>query len=122
MMRDRTHLQLELMEDSATLYVHRRLDHERCASLVAMCVALPAHVRTLRLDVSAAGAMTGDAIIGAVRAVLAQWRATREGEFILSTSHLSATCGPARRVESAVAELPGAGAGMQGAAMTAAFL
>lgn len=119
-MRHRTHLQLELTEESATLYVHRRLGHESCASMVAMCAALPANVRTLRLDLSAVGAMTGEAILVAVRTVLAQWRATRNGEFVLSTSHLKATCAPSRAAEPAVPELPSYG--LQSAAMTAAFL
>ena len=118
-MCDHTHLQLKLDADSATLCIEGPLDHTSDSSLIDVCAALPLHVRTLRLDLRALGAMSGEAT-SAVRSLLAHWRATRGGEFRLITSHLLATCSPAPAVASASARLPLAPA--QSAAMTAAFL
>jgi ABC-type transporter Mla MlaB component len=90
MMR-KMHYQLELAGGSATLYVAGGLDHQSVATLLEVCHRLPAHVRTLRLDLQALGTMTADAT-SAVRVLVRQWRDDRRGEFRLSTSYLFATC------------------------------
>lgn len=118
-MRDHTHLQLKLDGDSATLCVHGALDQDSDTPMVALCAALPSHVRTLHVDVRALGAMSGDAT-GAVRSLLAHWRTTRGGEFRLITSHLRATCTPAPTFAAPRVALPMAT--VASVAMTAASL
>jgi hypothetical protein len=118
-MRYQKHLQLQLDGDSATLCVHGVLDHASDRSMLDLCAALPLHVRTLRVDLRALGAMSGEAT-SAVRSLLAHWRSTRGGEFRLITSHLLATCSPAPAVA-----VPGtvlAVANAPSEAMTAAYL
>lgn len=90
-MRNRVPFNLELAGESATLYVHGRLDQQGCATLVDVCASLPLTVRTLRLDLRAVGAMTAE-VTSTVRLVLQQWRAERQGEFRLATAHLTAVC------------------------------
>jgi anti-anti-sigma regulatory factor len=104
-MRDRMHHQLELVGDSATVYVQGCLDAESVETLLEACGALPAHVRTLRIDLRALGVMSGEAT-SAVRRLLEQWRSTRDGEFRLSTSHLIATCNPTVAKPAAPTRLP----------------
>ena len=120
-MRYEENLQLTLDGDSATLYVHGTLaDARDDYSMVDVCAALPLHVRTLRVDLRALGAMSGEAT-SAVRTLLAYWRTTRVGEFRLITSHLLATCSPAPAVPECRA-VPSAAPHAQSAAMTATFL
>ena len=90
-MYDRVPFHLELAGESATLYVHGRLDRQSCETMVEVCASLPAHARTLRLDLRAVGAMTAE-VTSAVRTVLTHWRDGRRGEFRLATSHLMAVC------------------------------
>jgi ABC-type transporter Mla MlaB component len=90
-MRDRMPFQLELAGESATLYLHGRLDRDSHTAMLAACTALPLSVRTLRLDLRAIGVMTAEAT-SAVRLLLAQWCDGGRGEFRLSTSHLMAVC------------------------------
>ena len=85
------HYQLELSGTTATLYVAGSLDLVSAPALVAVCGSLPAHVRTLRLDLRALGSMSADAT-GAVRLLLRCWHETRRGEYRLTTSYLVATC------------------------------
>jgi hypothetical protein len=89
-MMDRMQYQLELSGVTATLYVAGGLGNQSVSTLIDVCRSLPAHVRTLRLDLSAMGTMSADAI-GAVRLLLRHWRDDRRGEFRLSTSYLVAT-------------------------------
>jgi hypothetical protein len=88
---DRMHYQLEIAGKAATLYVAGSLDHDSAQALVLACGALPTHVRTLRLDLRALGAMTAEAT-GAVRLLLRRWCESRHGTFRLSASYLVATC------------------------------
>jgi hypothetical protein len=90
-MMDRMYYQLEVAGGTATLYVASGLDDRSVYTLIEVCRLLPAHVRTLRLDLSALGTMTAEAT-GAVRLLLRHWRDDRHGEFRLSTSYLVATC------------------------------
>jgi hypothetical protein len=90
-MMDRMHYQLELAGETATLYLAGTLTYVDGLTLCDVCGALPASVRTLRLDLHAIGAMSAEAT-GTVRALLRYWREHRRGEFRLSTSYLLATC------------------------------
>jgi hypothetical protein len=90
------HYQLELSGETATLYIAGVLLHESIQTLLNVCAALPSHVRTLRLDLRALGAMSADAT-SAVRLILRQWRDSRRGELRLSTAHLVATFSVAQR-------------------------
>jgi hypothetical protein len=102
-MSDQMHYQLEISGETATMYVGGELGNRSVSTLLDVCRALPARVRTLRLDLRAVGAMSADAT-NAVRLLLRDWREVRHGEFRLSTSFLVATCSeveapssPARR-------------------------
>jgi ABC-type transporter Mla MlaB component len=90
-MRDPMPFQLELAGESATLYLHGRLDHGSHTAMLKACAALPLSVRTLRLDLRAIRVMTAD-VTSVVRLLLTQWRDSGRGEFRLSTSHLMAVC------------------------------
>jgi hypothetical protein len=90
-MRDPVPFHLELAGESATLYVHGRLDQQSSTTMVNVCSALPQSVRTLRLDLRAVGVMTAEAT-NMVRLLVGQWRDARRGQFRLSTSHLMAVC------------------------------
>ena len=89
-MLDRMHYQLELSGETATLYVARTLRLHVVTSLSELFRSLPAHVRTLRLDLRALGAMTAETT-GAIRLLFRNWRDSRHGEYRLSTSYLVAT-------------------------------
>jgi hypothetical protein len=90
-MSDQMHYQLEISGETATMYVGGELGNRSVSALLDVCRALPARVRTLRLDLRAVGAMSADAT-NAVRLLLRDWREVRHGEFRLSTSFLVATC------------------------------
>jgi hypothetical protein len=90
-MQDRMHHQVEVSGETATLYVAGVFGAHNVSTLLEVCRALPARVRTLRLDLRAVGTMSADAT-GAVRLLLRHWREDRCGEFRLSTSFLMATC------------------------------
>ena len=90
-MRNRMPFQLELSEDSATLYLHGRLDRGSHAAVLEACAALPPSIRTLRLDLRALRVMTAE-VTSVVRLLLTQWRDGGRGEFRLSASHLVAVC------------------------------
>jgi ABC-type transporter Mla MlaB component len=89
-MSEHLNYQLELIGDTATLYLLGGLRYEHVASLFAACATIPSHIRTLRLDLHGIGQMSAEAT-GAVRLLLRHWRETRNGEFRLSTSHMLAT-------------------------------
>jgi ABC-type transporter Mla MlaB component len=89
-MSDHLNYQLELIGDTATLYLLGGLGYQHVASLFATCATIPSHIRTLRLDLHGIGQLSAEAT-GAVRLLLRHWRETRNGEFRLSTSHMLAT-------------------------------
>lgn len=90
-MRSHMPFQLELAGESATLYLHGRLDDGSHSAMMTACAALPLSVRTLRLDLRAIRVMTAE-VTSVVRLLLTQWRDSGRGEFRLSTSHLMAVC------------------------------
>jgi ABC-type transporter Mla MlaB component len=79
----RLHHEIEVADDCATLYLSGVLGAGDHAPLTAACDGLPAHVRTLRLDLHGIDEVD-DAALVAVRAVLRYWRASRGGSFRLS--------------------------------------
>lgn len=84
------HHQLELVGDTATLYITGSLGPRHVDTLIRVCAEAPARVRTLRLDVHGLGQLSAESI-GALRELLCFWRDTRRGEFRLTTSHMLAT-------------------------------
>lgn len=84
------HHQLEIVGDTATLYVSGSLDYQHVETLIRACDAAPLRSRTLRVDLHALGQLDAGAI-GAVRQLLHFWRDSRSGDFRLTTSHLVAT-------------------------------
>lgn len=89
-MSDSLNYQLELIGDTATLYLLGGVCYRHVAPLLTTCSTIPAHVRTLRVDLHALGQLSAEAT-GVVRLLLRHWRDTRRGEFRLSTSHMLAT-------------------------------
>jgi ABC-type transporter Mla MlaB component len=91
------HSEIEVAEDSATLYLSGELCAEDAFSLSGVCSQLPARVHTLRLDLHGVTHMREDAM-GAVRAVLRYWRESRGGSFRLSlaSERIVATYGEGR--------------------------
>ena len=77
------HHEIEVADDSATLYLSGRLCADDALALGRACGLLPARVTTLRLDLHGVTHMAEDAM-GAVRAVLRYWRESRGGSFRLS--------------------------------------
>lgn len=118
-MSKRPDFQLELSGTTATLYVLEAVDPAAVGHLVDICRELPVSVRTLRLDMSALGSMSADAL-ELPRRLLRLWRTSRIGDFRLSTSFLVATVSeatPARRSWIAgIADIP------RNDALTASFL
>lgn len=74
--------EIEVAEDSATLYLHGALSAADAGTLHLACANLPARVRTLRLDLH--GAELEEDAMTAVRSVLRYWRESRGGSFRLS--------------------------------------
>ena len=97
-MTKRMQCQLEQTRESATLYLAGGLGEDDLSNLVGVCDALPPTIRTIRLDLHAIGTMTAEST-AVVRQLLGHWRASRRGEFRLSTSHLVATCRPVAEPE-----------------------
>lgn len=85
------HYDIELAGTAATLYIAGRLGSEDVIRITEACRALPAHFRTLRVDLRALGAITADAL-GAVRTLLHDWRDRRHGEYRLRSGYLVVTC------------------------------
>ena len=77
------HHEIEVADDSATLYLHGVLSAGDADVLNGACHCLPERVRTLRLDLHGLTRLEDDAM-AAVRAVLRFWRASRGGSFRLS--------------------------------------
>ncbi|MEP6733564.1 MAG: hypothetical protein ABJE10_23160 [bacterium] len=91
------HHEIEVADDSATLYLHGALCAEDAFTLSRTCGDLPARVHTLRLDLHGITHMEEDAM-GAIRAVLRYWRESRGGSFRLSltSDRIVATYGEGR--------------------------
>jgi hypothetical protein len=83
---------LEVSDGSATLYLSGMLGPADAFPLRRVCRDIPAHVRTLRLDLHAVTLLDQGAM-ETVRAVVRYWRHSRGGTFRLSiaTQHLVAT-------------------------------
>lgn len=94
-MQQHMHYDIELAGTTATLYIAGRLGTEDVVRITQACRALPAHFRTLRVDLRALGTVTADAL-GAVRALLHDWRDRRHGEYRLRSGYLVVTCSEAR--------------------------
>lgn len=77
------HHEIEIADDSATLYLHGVLSAGDAQTLSDACENLPARVRTLRVDLHGLSRLESDAM-SAVRAVLRYWRESRGGSFRLS--------------------------------------
>lgn len=118
-MSKRPNFQIELSGTTATLYVLGAVDAAAVSHLVDVCRELPLKVRTLRLDMSALGSMSAEAL-ELPRRLLLFWRTSRIGEFRLSTSFLVATVSEAEPLRrswmSSFADIP------RNDALTAAFL
>lgn len=89
-MSKRMHHQLEMVGETATLYVSGTLGTDDIDTLITACRAMPSQVRTLRLDLHGLGQLSAEAT-GVVRSILRHWRENRHGEFRLCTSHMLAT-------------------------------
>jgi ABC-type transporter Mla MlaB component len=89
-MTKRMQCQVEMVGETATLYVNGALGRENLGTLVHLCAAMPERVRNLRVDLHGLGQLSADAM-AAVRLLPAHWQHSRHGEFRLSTSHLLAT-------------------------------
>ena len=95
-MPNRMHHHVETSGDTATLHLAGFIEADSAPALIDVCGRLPASICTLRVDLSAIGSLSADAL-GAVRGLLHHWRTTRQGEFRLTTSYLQATCQPVER-------------------------
>lgn len=84
-MTNQLHTQLELSGETATLYLSGAIGQDDIARLCQECTALPASIRTLRLDLHSLTRVGADAM-DAVRVLLRHWRASRRGHFRLSFS------------------------------------
>ena len=95
------HHELEVADDSATLYLSGTLSAEDAFALGRACSELPANVHTLRLDLHGIETMEDDAM-AAIRAVLRYWRESRNGSFRLSlaSDRIVATYGEGRFADS----------------------
>jgi len=91
------HSEIEVADDSATLYLSGELCAEDAFTLSGVCSKLPANVNTLRLDMHGVTQMSDDAM-GAIRVVLRYWRESRGGSFRLSlaSERIVATYGEGR--------------------------
>lgn len=98
---DRMHHQLELIGETATLYVQGTLAYEDIGTLIALCDSMPDGVRTLRLDLHGLGQLSAEAT-DTVRLLLKHWREARRGDFRLTTAHLLATVHQVRQEPHAV--------------------
>lgn len=77
------HHEIEVADDSATLYLSGTLQAMDALALASACRDLPSRVTTLRLDLHGVSVMADDATT-AIRSVLRYWRESRGGSFRLS--------------------------------------
>lgn len=82
--------QVELVGQTATLYITGTLGGGYTDTLLDVCAALPPGVRTLRVDLHGLGQLDAESL-GTIRQLLRTWRETRHGDFRLNTSYLRAT-------------------------------
>ena len=93
-MQHHMHYEIELAGTAATLYIAGQLGSDDVARIANACRALPAHFRTLRVDLRALRTLSADAL-GAVRSLLHDWRDRRAGEYRLRSGYLVVTCSDA---------------------------
>lgn len=79
------HHEIEVADDSATIYLSGTLEEQDAFMLGRACGELPSRVTTLRLDLHGITDMSAEAM-GAIRGVLRYWRESRGGSFRLSLS------------------------------------
>lgn len=93
-MKATLHHEIEVADESATLYLSGALCAGDASMLAEACCDLPPRVSTLRLDLHGVDDMTDDAM-SAIRGVLGYWRESRGGNFRLSltSEHIVATYG-----------------------------
>ena len=91
------HHEIEVADESATLYLSGTLSASDAFVLSSACSHIPARVTTLRLDLHGVSTMEDDAMT-AVRGVLRYWRESRGGSFRLSlaSERIVATYGEGR--------------------------
>lgn len=96
-MKTSLHHEIEVADDSATLYLTGALCTADAFALARACADLPARVHTLRLDLHGITQVEEDGM-GAIRAVLRYWRESRGGSFRLSlaSDRIVATYGEGR--------------------------
>ena len=82
-MKGTLHHEIEVADDSATLYLSGALCAGDAFTLARVCGDLPPRVNTLRLDLHGVAELEDDAMI-AIRGVLRYWRESRGGSFRLS--------------------------------------
>ena len=99
-MQQHMHYEIELAGTAATLYIAGQLGADDVLRITNACRALPAHFRTLRVDLRALRTLSADAL-GAVRSLLHDWRDRRAGEYRLRSGYLVVTCADVGGVVSA---------------------
>ena len=97
------HHEVEVADDSATLYLSGTLSARDGQVLDRVCGGLPTRVTTLRLDLHGVTHMENDAMI-AIRGVLRYWRESRGGSFRLSlaSERIIATYGEGKFADSSL--------------------
>lgn len=112
--------QLETNGNSATLYISEEIPNEHLDGLRDACVALPAQVRTLRLDLHGVRRI-GVEMMASLRVLMREWRLTRGGECRLSFSTENLVLTYTERAMAAV-QTPWTVNPVASDAMTAAYL
>ena len=89
-MQERDQL-VELSDETATLVLSGTISLSDVSSMRRACRAIPARIRTLRLNLGDVDGLDAQ-VMDAVRGVVRDWRASREGDFRLdlTTPHLVA--------------------------------
>jgi hypothetical protein len=89
-MRDRDRL-VQVSDETATLVLSGTVSASDVSSMRLACREIPARVRTLRLNLGDVDGLDAQ-VMDAVRGVVGDWRASREGNFRLdlTTPHLVA--------------------------------
>ena len=82
---------IEVSDETATFVLSGTVSPSDVTSMRLACRAIPARVRTLRLHLGDVDGMDAQ-VMDAVRGVVLDWRASREGDFRLdlTTPHLVA--------------------------------
>jgi hypothetical protein len=82
---------VEVSDETATFVLSGTVSLSDVTSMRLACRAIPARVRTLRLHLGAVDGLDAH-VMDAVRGVVRDWRASREGDFRLdlTTPHLVA--------------------------------